>query len=523
MTAVAHPRFDLLTNAEKSVEERHLHRQWIENAGLHEKEWWHCRDDPLYWINHYAYTCDPRDLSTWPFDLFPKQAEFIRWLEKREKEQKDGVVEKSRDVGATWLCCAYALHGWLFRLNFHVGFGSRKLELVDRLGDLDCIFEKMRFLLYALPPWMQPRGYERSKHDNHARLVNPQTGNTITGEGGDEIGRGGRKTVYFVDEAAFLARPQLVERALSQTTRVRIDVSTHNGPGTAFYRKRFGGQVAVFVFDWKDDPRKNYQETTPEGRLIYPWYEEQKRRFDKVTVAQEIDRDASASIEGICIPAQWVQAAINLPLAPGGKKVAGLDVGEEGPDLSVVIGRSGALVAMEDIVSWARCNTTETAWRAKEALVRMDAKEVRYDVGGPGMGVKGTWTTTEKRLPFQIVPVNFGGSPSEHTRWPDGETSAEKFANIRAEMWWNLRTRFERTYEYVMEGKEHAYDEMISIPNHQQLIAELSMVLVEYTDKGKIQLESKKKMKTRGVKSPDFGDALALAFYVPKLKEFWVR
>src|SRR5262249_29852206 len=157
---------------------------------------------------------------------------------------------------------------------------------------------------------------------------NPANGATITGEGGDQIGRGGRASVYFVDEAAFLERPRSGERALSQTTRVRIDVSTHNGPGTPFYAKRFGGKGAVLVMDWKDGPRKNHTETRADGTTVYPWYEEQKRRYDPVTVAQEIDRDPHASVENITIPAAWVRAAVGLRLPAGDVPVAGLDVAE---------------------------------------------------------------------------------------------------------------------------------------------------------------------------------------------------
>src|SRR5262249_54910667 len=160
-----------------------------------------------------------------------------------EARQEDGLVEKSRDMGASFLCCAHALHGWLFRPGYQVGFGSRKLEYVDEKGDPKAVFEKLRFLIDHLPGWMRPPGFRSSEHSFFAKLINPANGATITGEGGDQIGRGGRASVYFVDEAAFLERPRSVERALSQTTRVRIDVSTHNGPGTPFYAKRFGGKV----------------------------------------------------------------------------------------------------------------------------------------------------------------------------------------------------------------------------------------------------------------------------------------
>ena len=98
--------------------------------------------------------------------------------------------------------------------------------------------------------------------------------------------------------------------------------------------------------------------------------------------------------------------------------------------------------------------------------------------------------------------------------WADGRTAKERFRNLRAEMWWNLRARFERAYEFLEKGITHPLEDMISIPNHAQLIAELSTVLVEHTETGKIQLESKKAMKSRGIKSPDYGDALALAFHV---------
>ena len=91
---------------------------------------------------------------------------------------------------------------------------------------------------------MQPKGFKRKRDDCEAKLLNPANGAAITGEGGDDIGRGGRAAVYFVDESAFLVHPQLVDRALSQTTRVRIDVSTPNGPGNPFATPPLFGEGA---------------------------------------------------------------------------------------------------------------------------------------------------------------------------------------------------------------------------------------------------------------------------------------
>ena len=55
-------------------------------------------------------------------------------------------------------------------------------------------------------------------------------------------------------------------------------------------------------------------------------------------------------------------------------------------------------------------------------------------------------------------------------------------------------------------------EELISLPENPDLIAQLSLPLYHYTETGKVQLESKREMQMRGVTSPDFADALVLAF-----------
>lgn len=155
-----------------------------------------CKRDVFYWFHWWPWTYDPRapigTPATVPFDLYPRQAEMIDWLMQRIKSRHDGLLEKSRDVGFTWTVGGFAWHHWRFTPGFKTTFGSRKMEYVDRIGDPDCIFEKIRLMMRSLPPWMLPYGWKPDKHDNHMLLLNPENGNTIRGEGGDEIGRGGR-------------------------------------------------------------------------------------------------------------------------------------------------------------------------------------------------------------------------------------------------------------------------------------------------------------------------------------------
>ena len=479
--------------------------------------------DIVAWVRDCVWTYDPRVTPTvMPFNVFPRQAEFLHWLAEREQSQEDGLAEKSRDSGLTWLCCAYMVHGWLFRPGFKGSFGSRKLDLVDKLGDLDSIFEKLRFILRHLPEGMLPEGFVTSKHAPLGKIINPVNGATLTGEGGDEIGRGGRASIYIVDEHAFVRRAKRVEAALSQNSRCIIRVSTPNGAGNEFYRKRFSGSVPVFTYHWRDDPRKDEA-----------WYEREKARIsDPVIVAQEIDIDYSASVEGLVIPAAWVRAAVGLEDALNmerrGLIYAGLDIAEAGRCRTVLGFRQGPVVT--EILDWGQLNTTQTAYRARDEVRQRGAVLLNYDSVGVGAGVSGTLKTLaadaqdpdapRSAVPFLACALNGGSAPSD-TIWPDGKTAKEKFTNARAEWWWLLRLRFEKAYECRELGIAHPPEEMISLPNHPHLIAELSLPLCAYTETGKIRIESKPQMAQRGLASPDFADMLTYLFAVPPIETAW--
>ena len=460
-----------------------------------------CRRDAVLWINDWVWTYDPRtDVKFLPFDLFPVQERFIRWLQEQETARKKCIVDKSRDMGVTYLACAYALHKWLFVPGDSTAFGSRKLDYVDLKGNPKSIFEKLRVMIRDLPPWMLPRGWNPDRHSNYCRIENPATGATITGEGGDDIGRGGRVSRYFLDEAAYIERPDLIERSLSTTTNFRIDISTPNGNGNPFATKRHSGDFPVFTLHWRDDPRKGEE-----------WYRARRIEYrnDPVTLAQEIDIDYTASQSNTCIPGAWVRAAVELDLPSDALSVtAGLDVADDGGDLCVFTAcRGPRVIAIED---WSHTNTTQSAFKAMDLAERHKVVSVNYDSVGIGAGVKGTVETSERPSASLFHAVNVGEAPTER-HWLDGKTSKEKFRNLRAEAWWALRARFERTWEHVNGQAVYPADELISIPDHAVLISELSQPMYSYTETGKVEIEKKSAMRKRGVKSPDFAESLMLA------------
>jgi len=474
------------------------------------------RDNPAQFIIDWGMTFDPPNVrrglpSSLPFLLFPKQEELAFWLLERWRNADHGLIEKSRDMGVSWLVMGLSCSIALFNPEVSIGCGSRKEEYVDVLGDLDSLLEKARMFMVTLPP--EFRGsWDRRKHSSHMKIVFPDSGSILTGEAGDSIGRGGRQSIYLVDEAAHLERPKLVDAALSQTTDCRIDLSSVNGMDNPFAVKRHSGDVPVFTFHWRDDPRKDDA-----------WYAKQVAQLDAVVVAQEIDINYAASVTGVLIPPAWVQAAVNacerLGIAPSGARKGALDVADEGRDKNAFAGRYG--VQLEYLEQWSGVGddifiTTQKAFGVCELS---GYGSFQYDADGLGSGVRGdARVINEARRnegKTEIIVDPFRGSGGVYD--PDGEMIPERknkdfFENYKAQSWWALRMRFRNTFRAVIEGMEYDPSDIISLSPD---LAELAPLMVElsrptYTlnKAGKIIVDKA----PDGTRSPNLADAVMIAY-----------
>lgn len=511
-----------------------------------------CRRDKFHWIRNWVWTYDPRVIpdgrNPWmPLALFKRQIEMLDFIDARVAAREDGLIEKSRDIGFTWCAGSWAVHRWLFDPGFKTTFGSRKEMFVDRRGDPDSIFEKFRMILARLPRWQWPRDFGQ-EHDNHMRLINPETGSTIVGEAGEEIGRGGRSSVVILDEFAFVPQAESVDASTSGNTETRIFGSSVAGMGNLFARKRHGGQLRpdqIFRFHYSDDPRKTVE-----------WAKKKRASMEDHKWGSEYDIDYSASVEGICIPARYVEASLalsamvkegTLKAEPTRRGTAGLDVGAGGKAKSVFVARFGPVVTTP--VPRGDPDTTGTAHWALDlakglVLKRSDAYECRvtvlnYDSVGVGHDVQYALKTTPKGG-IAVNPTNTGLPPTD-MKWPDGETSVEKFLNLKAEGWWKVRDRLKRSYELWqhltkatdMDGKPlghaHAISDCLLLPllttgiDAQILASQLSLPKWFRSSTGKIQIESKKEMAVRELPSPDHADALILTECTGSALSSWER
>jgi phage terminase large subunit len=468
----------------------------------------------IYWFRNYVWTYDPREKPAYlRFDLWPRQEEFIRWLHARVEAGEEWLTDKSRDVGVTYLCAGYALNRWLFAPGFKTTFGSRKAEYVDKSGQPDSIFEKLRIMGRRLPEWMLPAGFQWANHSLFMRMLNPATGAIISGEGGEDMGRGGRSSLYMVDEAAFVPNAESIEKALSGNTDCVGWVSSVNGMGNLFARKRHSvlKQHQIFRLHWRDDPRKSEE-----------WAAAKKAGFsDPTSWASEYDIDYSASLEGVCIPAKWVDAArrvakLDPTVIASNLGVSGMDVGG-GKAKSVHVTRRGAIVLPP--ASRGDPDTTETAYWGIELSEAHGASLLNFDSVGIGAGVASTLRKSDPRRKVRAEPINVGDTPTD-MRWDDGRTSEEMFGNLKAELWWLARMAFQRTYQHVLflegaeGGKQHSPTEVISMPSgdaeSDTLCSQLSLVRWFKNEKGKIVIEKKAELARRGIASPDYAEAFML-------------
>lgn len=212
-----------------------------------------CRD-PLFWINAFVWTYNPRKSpSSLPFVTWPFQDEALRSIFGVFGRQ-DAGIEKSRDVGASWLCLLPIAHHFIFGDQADYLALSYKADLVDNPGDMSALMPKLDFVFSRLPEWMQP-----PVRRVMLRIYHLQTGSVIRGETTTgNAGRGGRFKVVFLDEFAAVdaGDQESILAATADTTECRLFNSTPNGTGNAYYDLIHRETTRKIRIHWSEHPEK---------------------------------------------------------------------------------------------------------------------------------------------------------------------------------------------------------------------------------------------------------------------------
>jgi hypothetical protein len=268
-----------------------------------------CKVSQLFWINAFAWTYHQFevDIATgerreckhphMPFITWTIQDELQNDFETCFLNAKDILIDKSRDMGASW-CCVNFLHWlWLFNPDSQLLEMSRTREYVDQPGNMKALFQKHDYINEWLPDWMRPEECmqgERNRTKMH--MKNVWNGSTIDGESTTEhAAKGDRRKVGLLDEFAMVEYGAAMNQATRDACLMRIFNSTVCGAGTEYSKLKNSGRVKVFIMPFYEHPEKGkgrYVKPTDTGGfdISSPWLEQEMLVRSPREVATEILR-----------------------------------------------------------------------------------------------------------------------------------------------------------------------------------------------------------------------------------------
>ena len=187
--------------------------------------------------------------------------------------------------------------------------------------------------------------------------------------------------------------------------------------------------------------------------------------------------------EDALIALAWLERArYRTPEDTGGTRVtAGLDVAGPGDDETVLYLRTG-----ESILGWQAWPDADPRGAVLAALQPYRERIDCVNVDSAGIGYYLARHIEDAGYP--VAYVNVGEAPEDR----------EQHANLKAELYWGLRMRFE------------AGD--VAGLTDETAIAQLAGIRYSHNARGQVVIESKDDARKRGVKSPDRAEALMLAF-----------
>lgn len=190
-------------------------------------------------------------------------------------------------------------------------------------------------------------------------------------------------------------------------------------------------------------------------------------------------------ISNVFINSKYVEKARKTHVEPNGLLIIGVDVAISDRDRTAIVRRKGRTVY--NLERFTNYNTMEIVGRLKRIITEERPHKMYIDCIGVGAGV----VDRLQEMGYDMVEgINVARSANDK----------EKFKNLRAELWSDMRDWF--------------YGEMpVQIPDSDEMHGELCSLGFKENSSGQLQIESKDELRSRGLPSPDSADALSLTFY----------
>jgi hypothetical protein len=296
-----------------------------------------CAGNLLFFTSLFVWTYNPRDKKEGgrgvvrggeqvvPFIAWECQDEALKTILWCIDHDEDLLIEKSRQMGASWMMVIVFVWLWLFRPQVALLMMSRDERSVESESPAS-LFWKIDFILSYLPAWLMPAKWRRKK----LLFINEDSGGTIFGEASTgKAGVGATLTAMAIDEFSQIEADYEVLHRTSDATGCRIFNGTHKGLDRAFYELSQRVDMKKLLLHWSQHPERiagayraqpergqveilDKQYEYPAGYYFHnsgepmggpypglrsPWYDRQcRRKLDKRAVAMDLDIDAKGSV-----------------------------------------------------------------------------------------------------------------------------------------------------------------------------------------------------------------------------------
>jgi phage terminase large subunit len=312
-----------------------------------------------------------------------------------------------------------------------------------------------------------------------------------------------RNILFIIDEASGVSDDIFgaIYRSLQGPNARLVVVGNPTRVDGEFYRAftekaAYWKQIHISAFDYL----AWVKEHSPIPGLITERDVEEARQIwgeDSPMWAVGILGEFPKEIPGTLIPLYLVQQAryANLPIDESQPIEFGIDMADQFGDETAVCARRGDVVLF--IKAWNEKSHEESMQEITRLIDLYKPEKVKLDY--PGVGV-GTYTVLEReriarKWDTLILKVRTGEKAMNH----------EAYRCVSDEMWFLLAERFRKGHIDLSRLDDLGYRKLVG----QLISRQVGPGTPQY-------LESKVKLRSRGLPSPDRADALALAFYQPR-------
>ena len=473
------------------------------------------RDD----FEHYAKTClkiHAKDGSLIHLILNKAQRYIHQQIEGQRKEtgKVRVIILKGRQEG----CSTYVQARCRWIITHRPG--TRAFILTHRKDATENLFEMAQRFQQHCPSLVCPKEGSNNAKELHFPLLN--SGYQIGTAGSKTVGRSFAFQFFHGSEVAFWPNAAEHAKGILQTihrgkgSEIILE-STANGVDNYFHEQWQQAERGVSEFlpifvpwfwdeGYKEEIKGELALSEEEIKIrdIYHLSNEQmlwrRKKIIELSTSgmdgekafkQEYPSNAEEAFqtsgEDRYIDSHCVMAARKQNLSPYGVKYLGVDPARYGDDRTSIIFRQGRVAY--GLKSYTKLDTMQVTGIVHQLIKQEKPDFVLIDIGNMGAGI----VDRLHELGFQEIVKGINSASRSLNK--------DRYPNKRHEMWGEMK-------QWLEEGD-------VQIPDSNSLHADLCALTYYYNSNGELRLEHKDDMKSRGAKSPDEADALALTFSFP--------